>query len=386
MTRLVKIFFITLLLTLAVPGFSQRIGLLGDNSEVSIDFPLGFNLVDANSDGTAYQLQSLVPLSAVTAVIRIYDSNRYDSAENALKGTLNTLNAKYEAEQFEWRNQTSSIASFTAVMGRENVAGYALSCSIPENKGTIVLLTWCAPQFLERSQNYMLSFLDALNIDLGCYYEAGPITAYLYPKSNEFVDVNLKIDGKDIKSRLRSNDKEASEYLIEREYDVLTLYASNNLWKDAWQRYSRMIFRDTYMRLWQVSFDIYNELAPSCSDDTALAQKLLTWTQGFKYEREKNTSDFASIPSMMLGGGSDCDSRSMLLTVLLTAMNQNAAMMVSAQYSHAMALFVSDHPGHSYEFDGEQWLMGETTATGLTWGKIDATQDDQTKWIFLPFP
>ncbi|MBR6154287.1 MAG: hypothetical protein IKQ43_07610 [Treponema sp.] len=387
MTRLCKVFFITVFLfAAAVQGFSQRISLISGNDEVSIDFPLGFNLVDANSDGTAYQLQSLVPQSAVTAVIRIYDSKRYDSAENALKGTLNTLNAKYEAEQFEWRNQTSSIASFTAVMGCDNVAGYALSASLPENKGTIILLTWCDPRFLERSQNYMLSFLDALNIDLGCYYEAGPITAYLYPKSSEYVAVNLKIDGKDIKSRLRANDKEASEYLIEREYDVLTLYASNNLWKDAWQRYYRMIFRDSYIRLWQVSFDIYNEIAPSCTDDTELAQKLLTWTQGFKYEREKNTSDFASLPSMMLGGGSDCDSRSMLLTVLLTAMNQKAAMMVSAHYSHAMALFVSDHPGHSYEFEGEQWLMGETTAQGLTWGKIDATQDTQTKWIFLPLP
>ena len=107
MTRLCKVFFITVFLfAAAVQGFSQRISLISGNDEVSIDFPLGFNLVDANSDGTAYQLQSLVPQSAVTAVIRIYDSKRYDSAENALKGTLNTLNAKYEAEQFEWRNQS----------------------------------------------------------------------------------------------------------------------------------------------------------------------------------------------------------------------------------------------------------------------------------------
>ena len=152
MTRLCRVFFITVFLfASALEGFSQRIGLLGDNSEVSIDFPLGFNLVDANSEGTAYQLQSLVPQAAVTAVIRIYDSKRYDSAENAVKGTLNSLNAKYEAEQFEWRNQTSSIASFTAVMGRDNVAGYALAASIPENRGTVVLLTWCDPRFLDRA-------------------------------------------------------------------------------------------------------------------------------------------------------------------------------------------------------------------------------------------
>ncbi|MBO5608381.1 MAG: hypothetical protein J5930_10895 [Treponema sp.] len=366
--------------------FPQRTSILNGNNDFSIDFPLGFNLVDSNSEGTSFQLQSLVPSTVVTAVVRVYQDGRYDSSKLALEGTMKALGAEYEIEEFEWRNQTSAISSLAMVIGREQESGYALSAVLPEKQGIVVIVTWTPARFYDRAESYMLSLLDSLNIDAGSYYEAGPVTAYQFAKSSEYVPVNLEIDGTKISTRLRANDNEAASYLIEREYAVLSLYAGNSLWKDAWQRYYRMIFRDSYQRLWQASFDIFNEIFPKAKDNTDLAQKLLYWTQNFTYEREKNTSDFAPLPSILLGGGSDCDSRSMLLSVLLTAMNMEAPMLVSAQYGHAMAAITSDHPGHSFEFNGTGYLMGETTSKGLTWGKIDSTQDDQSKWILVEFP
>ncbi|MBQ9538918.1 MAG: hypothetical protein IJU95_06580 [Treponema sp.] len=174
--------------------------------------------------------------------------------------------------------------------------------------------------------------------------------------------------------------------MIEREYELLTIYAGNPSWKEAWQRYYRMIFRDSCDRLRRPAFDIYNALAPDCADETDLAQRLLEWTQGMGYEREKNNSDFASLPSMLLGGGSDCDARSMMLAVLLRAMNMDSCMFVSATFSHALAGFVSSHPGHSFSVDGKNYLMGETTARDLTWGKVSAEMDDASQWIPVIFP
>ena len=133
-------------------------------------------------------------------------------------------------------------------------------------------------------------------------------------------------------------------------------------------------------------FDISNALAPGCKDTTEYAQKLLTWTQDFKYEREKNTSDFASLPSILLGGGSDCDSRSLLIAVLLQAINEDAIIFVSAEYSHAIAGFVSNHPGFGFTVNGKTYLTGETTAKGLTWGKISGSQTDLEKWIPVVLP
>ena len=166
----------------------------------------------------------------------------------------------------------------------------------------------------------------------------------------------------------------------------MTLYANSRIWQDAWKRYYRMIFRDSCGRMKRPAFDIYNVLAPECADETDLAQKLLQWMQGCSYEREKNNSDFASLPSMLLGGGSDCDSRSMMLAVLLRAMNMDSCIFVRATFGHAVAGFVSSHPGHSFTAEGKNYLMGETTAKDLTWGKIAAEMDDQRQWLPVVFP
>ena len=383
MARLKLSIFLSVFLFFSLPVFAQRLGFNENYSELSIDFPSGFRLVESNAQGTAFQLQStMVPVSAI---VRIYEKDRFSGALQALESSLKSLSAKSESEEFSWRNQKSAIANFTARLNSKSVTGYALAANLPEGKGTVVLLAWCENNQLIKSGGYMLSFLDGLIIDEGSYYEAGPVTSYLYPKSDAKIDVNLLIDGKTIKTALRSNDKEASSYLIEREYQVLSLYANDRNWQEALTRYYRMIFRDSYGRLLQAGFDIFNELYPDSADETDLAQKLLTWTQGFKYEREKTESDFSPLPSILLGGGSDCDSRSILLCVLLTQMNQDAIMLVNPYHSHAMAAITSSHPGHSFKYNGKDYLMGETTAEGLTWGKIDSVQDDQSQWLAVFF-
>lgn len=381
MTRTKLIIFLTSIFLLISPAFSQRLGFEG-YGDLTIDFPVGFRLVDSNKEGNAFQLQSGV--TPVTAIVRIYESSRYENQRTALESSLKSLGAQFETEDFSWRNTDASISSFTSNINRQSVAGYGLSVDLPEEKGTVVIIGWGRSNQFDYCQNYILSLLDSIMIDEGSLYEAGPVTAYLYPKS-EKIDVDLEIGGVKIKTNLRKNDVEASQYLVEREYDVLKIYAKANNWQEALQRYYRMIFRDSYGRLWQAGFDIFNELYPFSQDETDLAQKLLSWTQTFKYEREKTESDFSSLPSILMGNGSDCDSRSMLLCVLLTQMNQDAIMIVSAKFSHSMAAITSDHPGHSFKYDGRDYLMGETTVGGLTWGKIDSTQDDQRKWMAIFF-
>ena len=164
------------------------------------------------------------------------------------------------------------------------------------------------------------------------------------------------------------------------------MYMNSPLWKEAWQRYYRMIFKDSCKRLQKVSFDIYGALAPDCKDETDFAQKLLSWTQEFKYEREKTASDFASLPSIISGGGSDCDSRSMLIAVILQSMNIDSIIFVSSEFHHAVAGLVSSQPGFGFSVESKTYLTGETTVPGLTWGIIDKNQSDFSKWISVMLP
>ena len=376
-TTILTVFFI-----LAQQVFAG-VSSINKNKNLAIDLPEGFYTVSASEDEKSYQLQS--SLLPVTAAIKIYGKEIYKTPTDALTDNFKRIKAQNEIETFKWRNQDIALATYSNYLGQIANAGYAVAVSLPENEGILIMLVWTEQSHFSAYGDFILSVIDGLCIDFGSYFEAGPITHYAFPDSENFIPVTLKIDGKEIKSSIRQSDKDANEYLIEREYNVLKLYANSPLWQEAWTRYYRMIFRDSFKRLNRVSFDIFNEINPYCTDDTDLAQKLLTWTQGMKYEREKTSSDFASLPSIILGGGSDCDSRSMLLSVLLKNMNMDSIMFISKEFSHAVAGLVSTHPGHSFTANGKEYLMGETTASGITWGMIAQEQDDISKWIPVLF-
>lgn len=376
-TTILTVFFI-----LAQQVFAG-VSSINKNKNLAIDLPEGFYTVSASEDEKSYQLQS--SLLPVTAAIKIYGKEIYKTPKDALTDNLKRIKAQNEIETFKWRNQDIALATYSNYLGQIANAGYAVAVSLPENEGILIMLVWTEQSHFSVYGDFILSVIDGLCIDFGSYYEAGPITHYAFPDSEKFIPVTLKIDGKEIKSSIRQSDKDANEYLIEREYNVLKLYANSPLWQEAWTRYYRMIFRDSFKRLNRVSFDIFNEINPYCTDDTDLAQKLLTWTQGMKYEREKTSSDFASLPSIILGGGSDCDSRSMLLSVLLKNMNMDSIMFISKEFSHAVAGLVSTHPGHNFTANGKEYLIGETTASGITWGMIAQEQDDISKWIPVLF-
>ena len=355
-----------------------------DHPLLALDLPEGYSVTSASKDGSSYQLRSSV--LPVSLIVKLYGKDVYAGAREALEDNLTRLKAKSDLETFRWRNQDAALAEISFRLGAASMSGYAASAVLPEDAGTVVLLAWAGEKEFAGSANLILSTIDGLCIDYGSYFSPGLVTSCAYPAADRQVEVNLDIGGQKIRTALSGNDNEASEYLIEREYEILTLYAGNPAWQEAWKRYYRMIYRDSCGRLRRPAFDIYNALAPVSVDETDLAQRLLDWTQGLGYEREKNNSDFASLPSMLLGGGSDCDARSMMLAVLLRAMNMDSCIFVSATFSHAVAGFVSSHPGHSFTAEGKNYLMGETTAKDLTWGKIAAEMDDQRQWLPVIFP
>ena len=180
------------------------------------------------------------------------------------------------------------------------------------------------------------------------------------------------------------------------EYTVLLLYAKHNLWKEAWQRYYRMVYRDSFGRLARFSSDVIKQLYPWAKNsnpenpELAYAQAILSWVQTFNYKRDNataSTTDFTNLPAVLCGEGNDCDSRSMLVCLLLRAAGIESFMLISREYSHAMTVFENPAPGQKYEVEGtgREFLMGETTAK-VTWGTIAKEHADRIKWIpvFLP--
>lgn len=379
-----KTFALAFLFFISIEIFANRVSFEGFSNSVFIDLPEEFALVQSQGEDS-FLLQSKI--APVNSIVKIYKKEKFSSAKEALESTTQKLNLKtFETKTAQWRNNEACIAAFKGKISEVKSQGYAAASVIPENKSIAVIVSWCGTENFNNANFLIESFIDSLCVDSESCFSPGLFTSLYHPASGKEQMINLLIDKKEISTQIDLLDCKNSEYLIEREYKVLQMYMNSPLWKEAWQRYYRMIFKDSCKRLQKVSFDIYGALAPECKDETDFAQKILSWTQGFKYEREKTASDFASLPSIISGGGSDCDSRAMLIAVILQSMNIDSIIFVSSEFHHAVAGLVSSHPGFGFTVESKTYLTGETTVSGLTWGIIDKNQSDFSKWIPVMLP
>ena len=66
-------------------------------------------------------------------------------------------------------------------------------------------------------------------------------------------------------------------------------------------------------------------------------------------------------------------------------------MFISAQYSHALlGVYFPDKQGQTIKVDdglaGKEYLVGETTAKGLTLGLMPASMADRKHWMAVELP
>lgn len=354
----------------------------------SLDIPEGFEIADYTEDGMSYFFSH--PNIPVTLIMKISEDAEAKSASDVLKKNLNKLSAKGDTDSFEWNGTSCGISSFTMILDG-NYYGWSVSAPL-KIKGYYVVLLCYAPESQRGCEQFIISTVNSLCIDSEYLNTPGIITSYAFPPEGRKA-ISLQIGGKQIKSSLDKSDEDAAKFVIELEYAVLTLYSKHKMWKEAWQRYYRMIYRDNAGRLRQTAADIYKTLYPDLKKatpqdaDIKYAQALLSWVQTFGYERakSKNESDFTSLPAAISGKGSDCDSRSMLISALLNYIGIDTAIIISREYSHAMVVTDIPAPGQTFTMeDKREYLMGETTAK-VTWGTISATHADRTKWIVVTF-
>ena len=122
-------------------------------------------------------------------------------------------------------------------------------------------------------------------------------------------------------------EAEANQTVIEREARILASVREGI--PEAWRRFYRIIYRDTYMRLLP--------LAESLAREGATPASLLAWFQDFSYTRTGSLADFQSPLACVLSSTGDCDSLGLAYVILLHQLGYNAILMVSSEYSHAMA-------------------------------------------------
>ncbi len=371
----------------------------------SLDLPEGFLATEAAADGRSYQFKH--QFCPAEIIIRIYEPRRYQSAKAALEDTLSKLSARdRDISQVEWRQADCTLASYKInPYGNQEYGGWAVAVELPEQKGWLAMLSY-APTSDGKGNNpahlleqLVISAIDSLSIDRGSQFGVGPVTAYAFP-SIESQPVELHIAGRKIQTEVGAEDKEIQQFITEREFVIMTLYAQTDLLVPAWQRYYRMVYRSAYQQLRRPAFDIYASLynldsvVSSDNPRLALAQTILSWVQTFPYERRFNMdkpyshdSNDLSPPTAVLTGevGSDCDSRSILLAILLHHMNYQTVMFLSPVYQHAMLGVELESAGARMRVADRTYLVAETT-DDVAIGQVAADMSVEANWLSVTFP
>lgn len=347
----------------------------------SVDLPEEFVLVDKNG-ADSYMFENAFVSS--TVILKAYKKEKFSSSLEAMETVMKQLGAEFECAETDWRNTDCIISQFAFNIGGASNTGWAVSSLLQDSKGYVVMLCYTPTEVFYDLEQFVISCVDSLCIDYGSYYSPGPLTSFAFPKG-EVQNHTVEIAGEKIDFTLNSNDIEADRFVVEREYSVLCLYQDSEMWVEAWQRYYRQVYKNAYSRLKIAAFNIYNRLIKTCESenpDIELAQKLLSWTQGFDYVRDFTSTDFTPITASITGTGSDCDSRAMLLACLLHHMNYDTCLFVSAEFSHSLFGIVLDKAGAKINIDGRQFLLGETTAQ-VDIGLVPANMNQTDKWIFV---
>lgn len=388
MTRFCKKLFYFLLIIFAITSYSFSEQITDRDFGFSLDIPEGFEIADYTEDGMSYVFSH--PNIPVTLVMKLTEEKNAKSAAEVLNINLKKLNASGETDSFKWNGTVCGISYFSMSLD-DNYSGWAVSAPVKIQDYYVILLCY-APESKKGCEQFIISTINSLSINNEYLNTPGIITSYAFPpEGSEFV--LLKIGEKEIKTSLDKSDEEAAKFVLDLEYSVLNLYANHKMWKEAWQRYYRMIYRDNAGRLQQTAKNIYDSIYPELKKskpqdaDIKYAQALLSWVQTFGYERaqSKIESDFTSLPASIKGKGSDCDSRSMLVSVLLNYTGIDTAMLISREYSHAVVVTDIPAPGQTFTMEnGREYLFGETTAR-VTWGMLAQDQADRTKWIPVTF-
>lgn len=380
-TALLVLFFST---TLFAEAFTDT------NYGYSFDLPEGYKVADMSDDGTGYMLQHMN--CPVELVIKIVNEPK-SSSKDVLQSQLKKLNAVSDIEKFNWNLTSCATGYFEMNLGK-SFAGWSACAPLTVKDTYIITLCYAPSEESTKYMNFIYSTLNSLCTDMKQYNTPGLIVSAAYPKEGT-KPVTIGINNKKISSKIDRSDEEAAQFVVDMEYSVLTLYGKTDMWKEAWQRYYRMIYRDSFGRLETVASDIHDTLwpvalkeRPDCPE-IYYAQQLLSWVQQMQYYRGQHPSDsdFTALPAMLTGTGNDCDSRSLLVSLLLNSCGIESIMLFSPEYSHALTATLIKAPGQTYTLPGTdlKFLMGETTAA-VTWGMIAQEQADRSKWIEVVLP
>jgi hypothetical protein len=372
---------------LAGPASAEE---LYSDSGFFLELPEGFTLNDG--DGST-RFSFTDPNGVLLFQIFLYEPARYPDAASMAKEILGKLSASADSEGFRYQRRDAVMAHFSFQLDGSPHEGWGFflngaarnAAGVPDKD--IVLLAYTPAERYEACLPFIFSCLDSFSVDAEARLYPGPVSQFNLPWGTEArKPASIAFGGRTLSVPVDPEEGNAAQATVEREYLVLNSYAdaAPELALAAWARFYRMIYRETFHRLDYTALVLSRELSGQKAPRDR-ASRLLAWTQGFRYDRDPSGSDVVNPLTAALEGRGDCDSRAMLLAILVRHGNGDALLLLSAKHSHALVAFDVEGPGARFPYAGKGWLIGETT-DDVDIGLIDATMANPEDWLAVEFP
>lgn len=351
---------------------------LAADTGASVDMPSGFTPGDG--DGKT-RFSYFDPDGSVEYDILIVAPGRYATADAMAADLLGQMGSSGDNSRFTYQGRAAVLADLAFPLNGSPRRGYAVFIlGRDRSESSYALVASADSSQFDSSSELIISCLDAFSVDHAARRSPGPVSQFLFPwpaQRSETKTVALPTGSITLPW---STAEEAQELSVaQREYHVLTRSLdSQTLWMDAWARYYRMVYKESAARL-DAFVDAFSRTLPK-GDPTESARRVLAWVQGFVYERNFAGIDFVPPLTAAFGQRGDCDSRAMVMAIILERLGIDAVLMLSRSYSHAMLAVDVPGGGQRFPFRGKQYLVAETTAkVGI--GMMAADQADFSQWL-----
>ncbi len=369
----------------AIPVATAAAEYANQEAGYTVDVPVDWQIMDASrSDHVSF----VDPRGIAVLQIMTFPAKQFENAQGIADFISERFEASGDKAPFTFSGHQAVFADLTFNTGRFDVRGYHVFVNGDEHD--YVLMSFTGTDYYEEYHDFLLSAVDSFKLGRTGRRVPGPVSQFYHAfPSRNAEEQTAQIGPAEITFRLDPKEQDATQVLIEREARILAQYAQDGnarwsggteVWKEAWRRYYRVIYRDNYPRLKNLADAIHGFYRSARFSRAEIPPHLLGWLQSFEYSRTGTLSDLLSPVSCTIQQAGDCDALGLTYAILLEHLGYDAILLVSSEYQHALAGVDVDGPGARFDFDGTEYLLAEMTEE-VDLGQIPADMADPNKWI-----
>jgi len=198
---------------------------------------------------------------------------------------------------------------------------------------------------------------------------------------NRRIRIKFKLLSREVKNAMQLIDRIGKMTLEELGLNPRLNYDDPEIQaKYVWGRIYRIVYSKSYPQMETIVNGFSDIFKREKMNNTDRVSFIVTFVQNIKYERPGGTLDlFAPVETLAKRFG-DCDTKSILLYVILERMGIDCALMWSHHYKHAMlGIWVSGN-GSYKTLNGKKYYFLETTFPGWHIGELPPDFRNKRYW------